>query len=691
MPSQRDSDWALAALSISRIVFYAIDCATGSAIRSDNSHEILGIPSAGPARGWLDVICPEDLAQFDEAIVVLSPDAPGYEVEYRILHEVTKKQFWVLDRGEAQFDAQGKRIAMRGAIVDIGARLSVERELRRAARLRSVVFEAARMAAWHLDVASRRFSCTDELLMLLETDRQHFGSMPQAIENAIHADDREAWRKAHEKALTPGGSMEIEFRVVLPKGGVRWLLSRGEIVRRSDGEPLESYGVMIDITERKIAEEAAARLAAIVTSSEDAIVSKSLRGIISSWNHGAERLFGYSAQEMVGQSVWKLIPPESEHEEINILDTIRKGDTISPYESVRLHKSGRGIHVSIAVSPIRNPQGMVVGASTISRDITERRRQNETLRQNEARLRLALRSARAGAWDYDIRRRQLHWSPEMFSLYGLDPASGLPTRESLTDRIAPAHRKRARREFSKAMLHGSSFTIEFPIIRPDGSEIWTALAGDVIQDETGRPVSARGIDQDITERKNWEKRQALLLRELSHRVKNTLAVIQSVARQTLRTASSPKLFVEAFEGRIRSLAASHSLLTEADWSGAKLEVVIGSQVAVMAENFDQRFSLRGPDVVLTAEFATQLGLVLHELATNAAKYGALSLPDGKIDVVWTATNGKLNLLWRERGGPELQAAPSHVGFGTMLILSSTLKVSRRFDRDGLVCKLQLAL
>jgi len=684
-------DWALEALNVARIVFYSIDCATGYMVHSDNCSEILGLPPAGPAASWPSVICPEDRTHYENARRNLTPAAPGFEVEYRVQHASTAQQFWVIDRGSADFDGNGRLAGIRGAIIDVSARIGVERELRKAARLRSVVFEAARMAAWHFDIASNRFTFTDELLSLLEIDRHQFDGTPRAMEDAIHLDDRPAWRKAHEEARTSGNRMEAEFRLMVPGPRVRWILSRGEIVLRHDGLPMESYGVMIDITERKAAEEAAARLAAIVESSEEAIIAKSLRGVINSWNRGAERLFGYSAEEMIGESVWKLIPEDGEHEEINILNTIRTGQSVPSHESVRLHRTGRRIDVAVSVSPILNPQGVVVGASTIARDVTERRRQTERLRENEARLRLALKSARAGAWDFDLRRRELHWSPEMFVLYGLDPAKGQPKREVLAKLISPNHRKRARREFAVAMLQGGSFTLEFPITRPDGTEIWTALSGDVIKDAHGRPVSARGIDQDITERKSWEKRQAMLLRELSHRVKNTLAVVQSVARQTLRSSTSTRSFVEAFEGRIRSLAASHSLLTEADWSGARLETIIRHQIEAMAHSYEDRFRLRGPDIVLSAEIATQIGLVLHELATNAAKYGALSVPAGTVDIIWSVTRTRLRLLWREHGGPRIERKPELSGFGTLLIKSSATKVNQRFGTDGLICKLEFAL
>lgn len=689
LPEGRE-EWALDALNVARIVFYAIDSARGYVLRSDKSDSLLGVAPSGPAAAWKALLPPDDLSRYEEKLLGLSADAPDFEIEYRILHKAAGVELQVLDRGGASFDALGRLTGIRGAIIDVSARSGAERELRRAARLRSVVFEATRMAAWHFDIAADRFTCTDEFLALLEIGQRGFDGTPRAFENAIHPDDRAAWRKAHEEARS-SGRMEAEFRLLVPGPNVRWLLSRGEIVLSPEGVPLESYGVMIDITERKAAEEAAARLAAIVESSEEAIIAKTLRGVITSWNKGAERLFGYSAEEMIGESIWRIIPEDGEHEEINILNTVRTGLSVPSHESVRLHRTGRRIHVAVSVSPILNPQGMVVGASTIARDVTERRRQTEKLRENEARLRLALTSARAGAWDFDLRRRELHWSPEMFALYGLDPAKGQPAREMLAQCISPAHRKRARREFAAAMLQGGSFRLEFPIIRSDGTEIWTALSGDVIKDEKGKPVSARGIDQDITERKTWEKRQAMLLRELSHRVKNTLAVVQSVARQTLRSSPDPKSFVEAFEGRIRSLAASHSLLTEADWSGARLETIIRHQVAAMVHDYEGRFRLRGPDTLLSAEMATQIGLVLHELATNAAKYGALSVPAGTVDIIWTVTRTRLRLLWREHDGPEIIRKPAFSGFGTLLIRSSASKVSQRFAPDGLICKLEFPL
>lgn len=679
------------AMVAARVVTYSCEGATGHTYRSENSMDVIGVPSEGPTERWLDLIDPEDRPDFDNALHSARPEQPRFDVEYRITHAVTGRRFWVLDRGECAYDSSGTRTHVYGAIVDINARMGSEMALRKSTQMNAVAFEAARMAAWHLDIAADILNCSDELIRLLHIEQPTAGSDAPAIESTIHPADRDIWRKAFREDLVHAGRMEAEFRVIHQPGDIRWFLLRGETTRHFAGRPREAYGVMLDITERKAAEEAVARLAAIVTNSDDAILSKSLTGILTSWNRGAEQLFGYAAEEVIGKSVQTIIPPENADEENRILSTIRAGDSVLPYETVRLRKDGSTVHVSIAVSPIRRARGDVVGASTIARDVTERRRYTEALRQNEARLRLALRSARAGAWDMDLVRNQVHWSQEMYLLYGIDQGRGIPSREDLYGRIPAEHRARAKAEFNEALQKGGSFTVEFPIVRPDGSTIWTAIIGDVVKDEMGKSISARGIDQDITERKNWEVRQATLLRELSHRVKNTLAVIQSMTRQTLRANEDPRTFVEAFEGRIRSLAASHNLLTEIDWGNAKLPVVIRNQLEGMVESMESRFTLRGPDVVLSADVATQLGLVLHELGTNAAKYGALSRPDGHIDIVWTTLGGKLRLSWRERGGPPIEKLPSYSGFGSALLLSSTTKVTRHFARAGLTCRLEFAL
>ncbi|HLA01647.1 MAG TPA: PAS domain-containing protein [Aestuariivirga sp.] len=679
------------ALITGKMMLYSCEVATGFTVRSNNSVRLLGVASEGPTEDWSRIILNEDLPYFENAVKSITAQDPVFEVEYRVRHPVTGIALWILDRGEGEFDADGQRIRVRGAIVEISGRVRAETQMRETTRLHSVAFEAARMGAWHLDVRSNRLTSSDELLALLGLSREQFDETPEAFDSVVHPDDLGAWTKSRDISIGPDKNVEIEFRVILPKSGIRWFLSRAEIIRRSDGIVLECYGVMIDISERKIAEEAAARLAAIVTSSDDAIISSNLSNIITSWNHGAERLLGYRAEEITGQPVYRIIPEELWDGEQKNLDLVSNGEPIAAYESRRRHQNGRILDMSLSISPIRNNAGKVVGASTIALDITARLRDAEIHRESDARLRQALAAAKAGAFDYDLVNQEIRWSPEMFALYGLDPEKAVPSFDAIMAQTVPEHEQRVRSEFALALSQGGQFALEFPIIRPDGAEIWTAMTGYIKKDALGRATNARGIDQDISERKDWERRQALLLRELSHRVKNSMAVIQSVTRQTLRTTNDPKSFAEAFEGRIRSLAASHTLLTDVDWRGVRLTDLIKLQTSGMADDFERRFSLRGPEVLLPAETATQLGLVLHELGTNAAKYGALSLPGGKVSITWKKGHGKLRLTWRERGGPSILEYPTRQGFGTALINSSVVDVKRRFDPAGLTCRLALVL
>ncbi len=558
-----DSAWLRHALSAAKMVFYSCESATGHTVRTENCLELMGIPSTGPASQWSELVLPDDQPYFENALKSISRSKPRFEVEYRLMHGVTGAVFWVLDRGEGDYDETGRLCHVRGGIVEISKRIRAETEKTAAARAYALAFEAARMGAWHLDVATKTMSYTDELLALVGLDREEFDGTPDAIDKIIHPDDIGPWRAANDESLAPGGKLEIEFRVNLPRNGMRWFLSRGEVVRAENHSALECYGVLVDITERKIAESAAARLAAIVTSSEDAIISTDVSGIVTSWNGSAERLLGFCAKEMTGQPISLIFPPEMAGEPSIAASAARNGGNTAPYESTRLRKDGSQVDLLLTVSPIRDASGTLSGTSTIARDITER--------------------------------------------------------------------------------------------------------------------------------KTWEKHQAMLMRELSHRVKNTLAVIQAMTRQTLRSTSDPKAFAEAFEGRIRSLAASHALLTDSDWRGASLANIIKDQLSGVADDFDQRFSLRGPDVLLPAETATQLGLLMHELATNATKYGALSTAAGRVGIVWAASEGKLRLTWRERGGPKIETPPQRTGFGTALIDSSVARIHRRYDPLGLICRIQLAL
>jgi len=347
------------------------------------------------------------------------------------------------------------------------------------------------------------------------------------------------------------------------KGG-REVIVDSRMQLLDDGTVLE---VNRDITERKQLEAAIREseprmrfLASTVENSDDAIVSKSLDGIITSWSKGAERVFGYAAEEAIGQPITIVIPKDRQNEEREILTHIRRGEGVH-FETVRQRKHGSLIAVSITVSPVKNAEGKIIGASKIARDITEQKRNQE---------------------------------------------------------------------------------------------------------------------QIVT-----------LAREAEHRSKNLLAIVQAAVH--LSQSDTPQGLKSAIEGRIQALANVHSLFAQSRWIGAELSTIATQELAPYLQGSVSRARIEGPQVLLEPGTAQAIAVVLHELATNAAKYGALSGVEGQVTLDWSqAADGLLTLHWTEKGGPPVKAPARH-GFGGRVIerMIGGLKGKAHFDwrPEGIVCEI----
>ena len=299
----------------------------------------------------------------------------------------------------------------------------------------------------------------------------------------------------------------------------------------------------------------------------------------------------------------------------------------------------------------------------------------ENLRNSEARYRTALAAGRAGTWETDFVARTRTWSAEGMALFGLDLVDGRGRVGGEADEyvaaIHPDDRHLAR-GFHELADQQDSFPAEYRIVRPDGSIVWLWGYGQVIaRGADGKAERLISIMVDITERKKAEDHIRFLLLEVSHRAKNLLSVIQAIAGQTVRTAGSLEEFETRFGLRLHGLAASHDILVSQSWQGAPLADLVRLQLAPFAEVGSSRLELVGPNVVLAARAAQGIGLALHELATNAAKHGALSIPTGSVRVSWAFDNvgarpRPLRLSWAELGGPPA-TAPAKKGFGYLVI------------------------
>jgi len=354
-------------------------------------------------------------------------------------------------------------------------------------------------------------------------------------------------------------------------GELRHICKDGREVIVESRQQLLSDGTVIevnrDVTERKQIEADLRKteqwLASIIQSSDDAIVSKNLDGIITSWNKGAERIFGYTVEEAIGQPIIMVIPHDRWDEERTILTRIRRGERIDHFETVRQGKHGSKIVVSLTISPIKNAEGKIVGASKIARDITEQKRSQEQINT--------------------------------------------------------------------------------------------------------------------------------LAREAEHRSKNLLANVQAMVN--LSQADAVEDLKKAIEGRIQALANVHSLFVATRWIGAELSAIAKQELAPYSATGEKRVRIDGPQVLLEPNAAQAIAVILHELATNAVKYGALSEADGQIELIWShEADGQLNLRWSETGGPAVKA-PTRKGFGGRIMeqMIGQLKGKTRFDwnSEGLVCEITL--
>ncbi|MGH6947991.1 MAG: sensor histidine kinase [Kiloniellales bacterium] len=349
-------------------------------------------------------------------------------------------------------------------------------------------------------------------------------------------------------------------------------------LRNESGALVGAINMLVDVSRHKQVEADSLQLSAIVESTDDAIVSKDINGIIASWNRGAERLFGYKAEEVVGSSITLLVPEDRHDEEFDILERLNRGESIEHYETVRRRKDGSLVEVSLTVTPLRDATGRVVGASKIARDITERNQARERLR--------------------------------------------------------------------------------------------------------------------------------LLLREMNHRVKNLFALAGGVVALSASSARTAKELAETVRARLGALSRAHDLtlsMSDDEQGIARHPTTLPLLVrTIVAPYLDPepgenvRIVAAGPEVPVSGGAVTSLALLLHELTTNAAKYGALSSPSGRIDIGWLVENDGLRLTWRERGGPAIDRQPKEEGFGSLLARATVSgqlggQMSREWKPDGLVAVLQAPL
>jgi PAS domain S-box-containing protein len=797
-------------------------------------------------------------------------------------------------------------------------RLDAEQGLRASEERLRLSQEADGLGHWGFDLFSGMLVWSEQMRRLLGIESTATASQALLLSRAHPADrprlEEHLARCARSEA---DHGHQLEFRIVMPDGAVRWVEDQSWVETNAMGMPVRAVGVVRDISARRSAEEARAHLAAIVTSSADAIVGKTLDGIVTSWNEAAERMFGYSASEMVGQSIRHLIPSNRQLDEDTILARLARSECIEHHEMMLLANDGRTFDASITVSPVRDAEGRIIGCSKIIRDITQRKRTEARLAEREAQLALFVEHAPAAIAMFDGEMRYLAASRRYVSDFRLPPDIELigrshyeifpdiPPRwrevharvlageelaheedpfprhdgrldwcrwlmkpwrtadgrvggallfsEVITEQMAARRaladsEARFRATFENAavgIVHFDpdfrwlrvneavcrilgyradeliaksledinhpddlraclaqvermrdreidSFGMDKRYLRKDGSMVWTRLTNGCVRKSDGsidyfvctfedisarkhaeeklrkseerfrsslvhsplpillfddrgqilalsqswlqqtgyskeelrriedwtrraytersgealehlreiisaepepQPVehmihtkdgherlwsfvsSALGtqsdgrrlfvcVAQDVTERKAHEEQVHLLMREINHRSKNMLSLVQVIARQT--AAREPEDFIGCFTERIQALAANQDLLVRNEWQGVDIDDLVHAQLAHFADLVGSRIAVEGPKLRLNAAAAQAIGLALHELATNAGKYGALSVNVGRVNMDWQFDGDIFSMTWTERNGPPV-SPPERCGFGSTVI------------------------
>ncbi|WP_052002661.1 PAS domain S-box protein [Microvirga sp. BSC39] len=561
------------AIDAGRMAAWAHDTATDTITATPELNRLLGYPPEAQidAMELRSHYYPGDRDRLTAAaMAAIERGENFFEVEYRF-YRLDGSLRWFLMRAEMEFGLDRRPTRTVGVILDITDRKQNEESLREREEELSTALEAGSLAIFDLDHVTGEVCATPRLNEFCGYPAGYHLTI-EDIRARFHPDDVDEIRQTSRLLSEDLSVRQFDWplRLLLPDGSNRWIQGRGEYIRNEAGQVIRSRGVVMDVTQQKQAVEANARLAAIVASSPDAIISFDAAGKrIVTWNKGAEALFGYTEAEAVGQPVNLLVP--------------------------------------------------------------------------------------------------------------LDPVTGAKVKSGAFEQtIAQGHiRFEAKRR------------------RKDGSLLDVSVLATCMTDAAGRVIGAAAIFRDITERKRWEEHQRLLINELNHRVKNTLATVQSVASQTLRNSRTMEEAQRGVEERLIALSRAHNVLTQENWEGASLKDIVMGAIGPYRYDGENRVQVSGSDVRLSPQMALALAMALHELATNAVKYGALSNEMGEIRITWavrpSADAPHFHLVWIESSGPPV-VVPTRRGFGTRLIERSLAqelqgRVQLAFEPTGLVCTL----
>jgi PAS domain S-box-containing protein len=411
-------------------------------------------------------------------------------------------------------------------------------------------------------------------------------------------------------------------------------------------------------------------------------------------NPACERMVGIPRASAIGRTVRDIIPGIEDEWVEEFARVVETGEATSFMKPVRVLDRWYGGH-AFRIGPER--------FASLFFDVTERRRMERVLRESEERLRLALDVGRMGAWDWNLKTGEIAWSDEVYRIQGYAVGAAMANYEAWAAHVHPDDLPGAEAAMAQARDGRQDYVCQFRMLLPDGTVRWCSERGRYFY-EGDQAVRMIGVMEDVTERRQWEEKQQVLIAELQHRTRNLIAVIHSISHQTMAGASSFEEFEERFSSRLLALSRVQGLLSRADEQPISIGALVRTELeALGATHVNDRVVLEGPTVKLRNSVVQTIALALHELSTNALKYGALGTPDGHLSVSWhvyQAEGGErcLALQWVERDVDmqRWKETPARIGYGRQLIeeaLPYQLGARTRFEmgEDGVRCSIDLPL
>ena len=650
-------------------------------------------------------IHPGDLPALDTAFTAAKLSGGSCKVEYRLAPagdpDVCQER-WVATEGTVVCDADGRPVQLLGVARDITERKLAERALAERNLQLGLACKFALVGTYTFDVGSGRYQVSPGYAAIHGLPEGTEETSRAEWRTRVHPSDLRAVEVGFEQAMAERRrEYYCEYRFVRPDGEIRWIDSRNFISYDHDGSAPRLVGANIDVTQRKVTEAA---LKEHKASLADALVAGKV--VAFEWDavtrqtrrsDNAARILGDDEGGLTGLRDGFLGRVHTDDRE-TFKSQIRELSPSNPSYALNFRfrcRDGRQVWLEETARGEFDGMGRLLRIKGLTRDITERKKAELALGERTVQLALAGKAALVGSYAYDTDTEIMQVSAGYAAIHGFPEGTSEIARSEC---LAGVHRddigrvEQFRCEAFRACRR--EYSVEYRIIRAGGELRWVETRCFITYNGEGRPHRVVGVSIDITERKRVEEQQRALVAELDHRVKNVLATVSAIVSQTQDPGSSLTDFVTGLDSRIKSLARTHELLSQCRWSGVSLTEIARRELAPYAAD---NVEIGGPSVTLKAEAAQAMAMVLHELTTNAAKYGAFCDRNGRVSLRWrwlrNGSTGWLAIEWQEIGGPQV-LPPKQRGYGTGVIgelipfeLGGTVELA--FPRDGVRCRMEI--